>query len=377
MTWLLQLPPAAQQAYFEGPALKPPLGVKPDFANPPNQNSLGYGVLIAMPVIVTILGSAQIYSRILYHRKFAVETCVTLAALGAYATFLYYVWRCLLSPGIFVHQWNMPLKELPQVLYVVSAGSTVYGIVIMLLKVGILLQWVQFFVPAGFRDMFWWICHITICINVLFYTICTFIEIFGCSPRRRLWTPWVEGKCLDMPRVIIASSFVNFFSDIVILFLPQLVIWKLHMSPTKKVGAGALFAAGIFATVCAGMRIKSTFDFANSTDISYNVSALGLWCVGEMTAGFFVLCLPALPQLFKLSPWIQKFTTFLRSISGASTTSSQGQTGNSNRNWPRSKPRRAPDASLFTDTHLSKQSFVPLTDLSVSKSDMRENEKWV
>lgn len=115
----------------------------------------------------------------------------------------------------------------------------------MLLKVGILLQWAQIFVPTGYRDMFWWTCHVTIWINVLFYTICTFLEIFGCAPRQRLWTPWLEGKCLDMPKIIIASSFVNFFSDIVVLLLPQMVIWKLHMSTGKKFGTGALFTAGI------------------------------------------------------------------------------------------------------------------------------------
>jgi hypothetical protein len=127
----------------------------------------------------------------------------------------------------------------------ISAGSTVYGIVIMLLKAGILLHWTHIFVPTGFRNAFWWTCHITLWINVLFYTICTFIEIFGCSPRQKLWKPWVQGKCLDMPKVIIASAFVNFFSDIVILLLPQMVIWKLHMSSAKKAGTAALFAVGI------------------------------------------------------------------------------------------------------------------------------------
>jgi hypothetical protein len=131
------------------------------------------------------------------------------------------------------------------------------------------------------------------------------------------------------------------------------------------------------ATVCAGLRIKSTFTFKNNPDISYTISELGLWCVAEMTAGFMVLCLPAMPKLFKASPWIQKFVTALRTISGVSNSGSSGssQPANSNRSWPRFKPRRAPDASLFTDTHLSKQSFVPLTEVSTSKSDVRENEK--
>jgi hypothetical protein len=115
----------------------------------------------------------------------------------------------------------------------------------MFLKAAILVHWSRMFVPTGNRNAFWWTCQITLWVNVLFYVICTFIELFGCSPRRKLWTPWVEGHCLDMPKVIIASSFINFLSDVVILLLPQAVIWRLRMSRTKRAGAAALFAMGV------------------------------------------------------------------------------------------------------------------------------------
>jgi hypothetical protein len=115
----------------------------------------------------------------------------------------------------------------------------------MLLKVGILLHWAEIFVPTGLRNTFWWTCHITIWVNVLFYAICTFIELFGCNPRPKLWDVTLKGKCLDMPRVIIASAFINFFSDIVILLLPQRVIWGLNLSTRRKIGTAALFAVGL------------------------------------------------------------------------------------------------------------------------------------
>lgn len=75
MTWLLLLPAAKQQAYFEGPALKPPPGVLPDFAHPPNRDPLGFGLLISVSVIAATLVAAQMYSRIFYHKKFAIEDC--------------------------------------------------------------------------------------------------------------------------------------------------------------------------------------------------------------------------------------------------------------------------------------------------------------
>lgn len=119
-----------------------------------------------------------------------------------------------------------------------------YGIVILFLKIGILLHWTEIFVPAGFRNGFWWTCHITIWVNVLFYIICTFIELFGCTPRAKLWDPTLKGKCLDMLNVNVVSACVNFFSDLIILMLPQRVIWGLQLSIARKVGTAAVFAVG-------------------------------------------------------------------------------------------------------------------------------------
>ena len=127
----------------------------------------------------------------------------------------------------------------------ISAGSIVYGVVIMLLKVGILYNWTHIFVPRGSRNAFWWMCHIVLWINVAFYVTSSLMGISGCTPRERLWNPLIEGKCLDIPTVIIVSAFLNFFSDIIILLLPQKVIWGLHMSVTKKSGIAALFAVGV------------------------------------------------------------------------------------------------------------------------------------
>jgi hypothetical protein len=164
--------------------------------------------------------------------------------------------------GIFVHQWDVSLRTLFDAAYVSSctqmsatfhtnriqymnAGSTVYGNVIMSLKIGILLEWSKTFVPRGHRNSFWWTCHTVLSINVIFYIICTFLEIFGCQPREKLWNATVSGTCLDVPKAGIAASVVNFVSDVIILVLPQKVIWGLHMSTSKKAGVAAIFALGL------------------------------------------------------------------------------------------------------------------------------------
>ncbi|PVI04304.1 hypothetical protein DM02DRAFT_586241 [Periconia macrospinosa] len=356
---------------MNGPALKPPPGVKPDFSEFTSRNSLAHGVFSASIVVSTILVGLQIYSRVKCYRKFAIEEGIAVAALGCFAIFVYYLWKINNTVGIFTHQWNLQLKTMPTFLYNVSAASATYGVVIMLIKAGILLHWARVFVPAGIHNKFWWTCHIILWINAVFYTITVIIEIFGCTPRHKIWTPWVPGKCLDMAEVILASSFVNFFSDLIILLVPQMVVWKLQLPLRKKLGIAGLFAMGLFATVGAGFRMKSAFAFAKDPDMSYTISELGLWCFAEMVPGFFLLSLPCLPILFKTSPLLQRTFVAIRSLTGRSKNSSRERpTRTSSALRARIKPRRDPDADLFTDTHRSSRTFIPLTDVETSKSGM-------
>lgn len=132
----------------------------------------------------------------------------------------------------------------------------------MLLKIGILLHWSRIFVPKSFpRNSFWWTCYITMGVNILFYVTCTFIEIFGCTPREKFWNIMLEGRCLDMPKIMIASAFVNFFSDIIILLLPHRVIWGLRMSREKKFGIGALFTIGTLYVIQVPLNSLSIADY--------------------------------------------------------------------------------------------------------------------
>ena len=86
-----------------------------------------------------------------------------------------------------MHQWNVRLGDLAGVLYDIHTGTTLYGVVVVVLKAGILLEWVRIFVPLGSRNAFFWTCHVAMWLNILFYAACTLVEVFLCSPRERAW----------------------------------------------------------------------------------------------------------------------------------------------------------------------------------------------
>jgi hypothetical protein len=102
--------------------------------------------------------------------------------------------------------------------------------------------------------------------------------------------------------------------------------------------------------------------FHINDDILYNASDMGMWCIAEMIAGFFVLCLPAFPKVFLESLWIRKFISSITSFSQPKSSKEQSLPTKGSRPFKRIKPEA--DASLFTDSGMFDS--VPLTSISVA-----------
>lgn len=49
---------------------------------------------------------------------------------------------------------------------------------------------------------------------------------------------------MDSFALFIASSVINVITDLVMLAIPLVAIWDLHMATRRKVGIGAIFAVG-------------------------------------------------------------------------------------------------------------------------------------
>lgn len=122
----------------------------------------------------------------------------------------------------------------------------IWGIVVVLLKVIILLQYIRIFSPGGVRNLSFWASHILLWINVLFYISFTFLQMFSCTPREAWWNKTITPhKCLDVFAINIASATICLVSDLAIFLLPQRAVLKLRTSTRKKLGILGLFAIGI------------------------------------------------------------------------------------------------------------------------------------
>ncbi|KAI0465690.1 hypothetical protein F4859DRAFT_527824 [Xylaria cf. heliscus] len=290
---------AQQQALLDGPALTAPPGVQSNFENPPNLNSVGYVVPSIALAVTTIFVFIRLYTRFCIIRRARLEDYLILAGYGIYVGTVYAVYRLVTNVGLFVHQWDIKFQNLSEYLYwekAIHICANLYSVHILVSKTAILLEWLHIFVPDGTRNTFFWACHILLWVNVLFYFSIIIVANLICFPFALIWDKTLEGTCIDGKVIEVASAALNLTSDIIILVLPQRVIWNLQMKKKKKIGVSIIFAIGILAVTAAAFRLSSATDYYHSKDATYVASALILWSLVEMTSLFLILSVPSVPK---------------------------------------------------------------------------------
>ncbi|KAI1858057.1 uncharacterized protein JN550_012879 [Neoarthrinium moseri] len=322
-----KLTPAQLQAVLNGPALKPPEDVTPNFDNPPNDNALAYTALSVCLAVATITMGIRLYSRVVKVRKLRIEDYLACIGFVAYVGYLTTTYMRAAQFGIFVHQWNIRLKDMSIILLRSHVAQNMYPIVMMTMKTAILREWIRIFVPHGQRNAFFWLCTVVLVINLLYYASAIVAVNLTCIPIQATWDFTVKGKCFNGKALASSGVSVNLVSDVIILVLPQKTIWNLNMPRRKKIGVSIVFAVGLFACIAAICRLAASVIYSESSDVTYYGSAAGLWVIAEMTCAFLVFALPAVPRAFTGDGVATQILVSLRawaSISGSRNQSRDG-----------------------------------------------------
>lgn len=181
-------------------------------------------------------------------------------------------------PGLFVHQWDVVMRDMIPLVYVslppsekpqhlrtaiaqglsldltlaaffldlqnVYIAGVLYSVVLPCLKIAILLEWMEMFTVT--RNVFWWICVFLIFLQTTFSIVIIVMLNLVCIPNASIYDLTVAGECnLDKHAMELASASLHLFTDVVMLFLPQKVIWGLNMSVKKKLGVAGVFGLGV------------------------------------------------------------------------------------------------------------------------------------
>ncbi|PLB51213.1 hypothetical protein P170DRAFT_446341 [Aspergillus steynii IBT 23096] len=352
------LSPTQIQALLERPAVSPPPGQASNLDDPPNLLIFGRTIILLAWILSSMLILIRVYTKIVVVRKFRMSDYAMLLAWGLFMGYLVMGWKINeLAPG--VDQWNIRLRDFIKMYYYFHIDSIIYGIIIFFIKLSILLQYLEIFSVQ--RDFFFWACHGLIWVNFVFYAIRTFLEIFACRYLSETGGMLrIDGACpIETMLISIVSSAINSASDIIILILIQIRIWRLHMTLHKKSSVSVVFLFGLLATVASILGVAYTVFIYTKTNNSYNSWCAGVWTVIEIACGIIAGCLPS-------------FSRFLRNISQSAFISELGGFLHNMVSSSSSKRRKDPDVDVDKTRRVPDQyplaSFAPGTQLSLSST---------
>ncbi|KAI0882849.1 uncharacterized protein GGS22DRAFT_41758 [Annulohypoxylon maeteangense] len=318
------LPPALQQQILDGPALAPPDGVTPVFKNPPNRNGQAIAVLVVCLFLSTMAAIGRAYSRTFVMKRVQLQDYLGLLAFGSYAVLAWVYLDFLHNAGFFVHQWNIQLKDMVHIAPGLTFGLTIsYSASLLFAKSAILLEWVRIFSPHRTNRVFYWCSYLMIVLNILLYISSIISSAITCIPHQSIYYPWIPGVCINRKALGLFTAFFNVIMDLLILLLPQRIIWTLQMTTSRKAGISLIFSVGVLATVCAIGRLVTTFLIDYDADATYTVAPVILWTFPEVTCVLLVFCLPSLPKSFADQGPIFEGVQMMRSWISLSTQRSQ------------------------------------------------------
>ncbi|KAK8102427.1 hypothetical protein PG984_015573 [Apiospora sp. TS-2023a] len=191
---LLSLSPTEQEAFLNGPGMKPPPNVVPNFENPRNLTYAAYIILIVCITPVAVVVAPTIYTKVAHY---------------------------------------------------IHASAIPYFITVAFIKLSIAFQWIRLFVPREAKNAFYWTCLVVGWLNWLGNMTMMFLVAFGCQPTAKSWDRLLEGTCIAEFPLAYAGAILNLVFDTVTLILPQRVIWSLQLNWRKRLGISLFFALGL------------------------------------------------------------------------------------------------------------------------------------
>lgn len=85
---------------------------------------------------------------------------------------------------------------------------------------------------------------------------CIFAAAFQCTPRERLWMPWLEGTCINLFLTQLCVSIPSILCDIAILCLPIPHVWRLNTNLTQRLLLTCIFLLGSYVVFTSVYRFR-------------------------------------------------------------------------------------------------------------------------
>jgi hypothetical protein len=87
------------------------------------------------------------------------------------------------------------------------------------------------------------------------------------------WTLTFEAQpqCISKSNLLLAAGTVNSFTDLLVIFLPMSIVFKLKLPQQQRIGIALLFGVGILITLVGIARTIYLYRLSASFDVTWDV----------------------------------------------------------------------------------------------------------
>ncbi|KAK4504020.1 hypothetical protein PRZ48_004935 [Zasmidium cellare] len=217
----------------------------PDFQLPPGPLPTGdRGPAInAVQWLMIILASSAVIMRFTARRMSAAgiwwDDWMILATLIT-SLGMYFLNLVAVQTGLGQHIWNV--KDHGQnYLRSLFALEVLYPTALALNKLGVLLMYQRLF---GIERKLTIAVKVVAAIVIAWWIGVEVATLLQCQPIDKFWNYQKEGHCLNIIALFEGSAIPNVIIDVIILLLPQPILWKLRMSMSNKIALCGIFLLG-------------------------------------------------------------------------------------------------------------------------------------
>lgn len=169
--------------------------------------------------------------------------------------------------------------------------APVSRVAIFLAKLSILLLYMRVFYPRrARRDTVWWITQVVILLNLLYTVALVLLATLQCVPSGRPF----GASCVNEWLVFLFNSLMNSLSDIVVLAVPVVSVWKLHMTWQKKWAIWALFGFGTLAPLMSITRLVYQIVEVRGNDLTITYTIVAILMLAELVIATIAGCVPVI-----------------------------------------------------------------------------------
>ncbi|GKZ24866.1 hypothetical protein AbraIFM66951_001711 [Aspergillus brasiliensis] len=333
---------------------------------------IALGVVVAFPVLGGIAVLLRIWSRYLTRSRLGGDDILIVVgyilAIGQSITSWYYI----KTNYVGIHIWDIPKDyNIKQGLIWNFANQLIYNPCLTMVKLSILVFLRRLESQSRVVNLLIWS---TMVVTIALFIAVLLVDIFQCSPVTYVYDLSIShGSCINQGAFYVATAATYLFTDLLVLSIPIIITWGLHMPLRRKIAVCVVLCMGAVATGVGVWRIvllaQGFFPTHPVYDSTYSIG----FCSSAVEVHVAVLaaCAPCLKAIA---------STYLPRLLGSSRRPTYPSTGRqyvptSNTSYMHRSNIKDPaahgDASVAFEM-VTPQSPVPGVDEAAAKREMRK-----